>query len=94
MSMAVTQRDGHTLITVSGRLDTELASSLVSLLKRAVSAEPAALVVIDVGFARQVTAVALSVLSGVEQEVWNRLRFRGLSQHDARILQHLRAERG
>jgi anti-anti-sigma regulatory factor len=94
MSVAVQQHEGRTVITVSGRLDTEAASNLVSLLKRAASAQPAAPVVIDVGFARQITAVALAVLSGVEQQVWNLLRFRGLSQHDERILQHLRAEHG
>ncbi len=93
MSMAVSRRDGKTVITVSGCLDPEIATKLVALLEDAAAADATSSVVIDVALARQITAVALAVLSAVKHEVWPRVRFRGLSQHDERILQHLRADR-
>jgi anti-anti-sigma regulatory factor len=88
MSMAVARQNGETVITVTGSFDGKLALELVDMIKRAADG-PASTVVIDLSRVREVKAVALAVLSDLDDAVWTRVRIRGLSLHDQGILRHL-----
>jgi hypothetical protein len=82
------------VIFVGGVFDAAAAVKLRGLARQLDSAvDGATAVVVDFGRAREVTAIGLAALMDAFADGPRAPRFRGLSQHHRRILQHLAATR-
>jgi hypothetical protein len=90
MPVNVSRYGETTTIVVDGSFDVEAMSRLRHVLRELRDTDPRdPEVVVDLGRARDVSAIALAALLEDSRKL-PRLRYRGLSHHSARILDHLR----
>jgi anti-anti-sigma regulatory factor len=89
MTSRTTFEKRDAIIAVEGTFDTAAAPALRAAIRNAAAEHPATVVVVDFSRARDVTPAGLMALIEEYAPGAGAVRFRGLSQHQQRILRHL-----
>jgi ABC-type transporter Mla MlaB component len=91
MAIELIPADGNATLVLSGNFDAAAVAQLCRMCDRLAQTDSTRTIVLDFYHVRNVADVALAALVQYQPHVPCRLRIRGLSQHQSRVLRYLRS---